>query len=60
MYSRQPLKISLETGAEGRIKGVAGAPECISAGFWAREHLERRRNRRLQLVRHICVPELGQ
>ena len=53
VHGGQALEVRLETGAEGRVEGVAGAPERVAAGFGRREQLERRRARRLQLVRHV-------
>ena len=54
----QALEVGLEAGAEGRVEGVAGAPERVAADFGGGEQLEGRRAGRLQLVRHVGVPEL--
>jgi hypothetical protein len=53
VHGGQALEVSLEAGAEGRVEGVGGAPECVTADFGARDDLERRRAGRLQLVRHV-------
>ena len=40
VHGGQTLDVSLETGAEGRVECVSGAPERVSACFGARDHLE--------------------
>lgn len=59
MNCGQTLEVGLQSGTEGRIEGVARAPERVAAGLaGTSDQLERGGARRLELVRDVRVPEV--
>ena len=58
MNCGQALEVALQPGTEGRIEGVARAPERVAAGLGTGDQLERGGARRLELIRDVRVPEV--